>query len=131
MANETHALMIKWYNIFVQYHNILPFKNQYLVSKYFIMKKIFSFIAFLAFSTMAMAQQESQKEQPNDDQLQQQPPKETQAELERAAVVENRKKELEEKQDEKAIERKKALKKRNKANDTVTKPKKPVAKPNP
>ena len=50
------------------------------------MKKIWITTAFIAFSTIAMAQQDEQ--QPNDNQLQQQAPRETQRTVERSAKVE-------------------------------------------
>lgn len=49
------------------------------------MKKIFFTAAFIAISSIAAAQQDGQ--QPNDDQLQQQAPRETQVRVERAAKV--------------------------------------------
>lgn len=59
------------------------------------MKKIFTAAALLLFGLGAMAQQNGQ---PNDDQLQQQAPRETQVEVERAARREARRKEAERKQ---------------------------------
>ena len=58
------------------------------------MKKILISCAFLAMSIGAMAQQN------NDDQLDQQPPRETQVEMERAAARDARQKEAEAKQKE-------------------------------
>ncbi|HMI08654.1 MAG TPA: hypothetical protein VK528_13980 [Flavobacterium sp.] len=51
------------------------------------MKKVFLTAAFIAVTSIASAQQDGQQ-QPNDDQLQQQAPRETQARTERAAKVE-------------------------------------------
>lgn len=61
------------------------------------MKKIFITCAFFAFSFGAMAQQDSQE---NLDQLQQQPPRETQIEMERAAARDAKKTDAEKKQAE-------------------------------
>lgn len=58
------------------------------------MKKISMSFVFLAFSLGAMAQQR------NDDQLQQQPPREAQTEVERAARVDAKKAEADKKQKE-------------------------------
>lgn len=49
------------------------------------MKQLFFTAAFLAISTIAAAQREG--EQPNDDQLQQQAPRETRVQVERAAKI--------------------------------------------
>ena len=57
----------------------------FFVIKQYIMKKIWITATFIAFSTIAMAQQDEQ--QPNDDQLQQQPPSESQKQVERAARI--------------------------------------------
>ncbi len=74
------------------------------------MKKILITMTFLTLGLGAMAQQDSQ--QPNDDQLQQQAPRETQAEVERAAAREARRQEAEKKQKEtEAIKREDSLKK--------------------
>jgi len=51
-----------------------------------IMKKIWITSVFMAFSTIALAQQDDQ--QPNDDQIQQQAPRETQRTLERSSKAE-------------------------------------------
>lgn len=58
------------------------------------MKKILTIAAFMAFSFVASAQQD------NIDQLQQQPPRETQAEVERAARRDANKEEADKKQQE-------------------------------
>lgn len=93
------------------------------------MKKIITTVAFFVFSIGAMAQQD------NIDQLQQEPPRQTQAELERAAARDAKRAEAEKQQKEaeeaqkaneaakKEAERKEAEARKNRKNKAKTQPK--------